>query len=336
MMSHSPHRLNRTAFTLPEVLVVMGVIAVLVAVLLPALTGGLTSASMANSQSRMRQIAMWMSMYSSDHREFILPSQFNYQDPSNPNAPVNNYPVKVRSHSSLDNSPWGSWRYKGTWADILWTTYDIGASQNLGPFADQYRYDTPEPDLYDSDPAGDIYEQLGIDNINPFRAAAPNSANSPGSMTGTAGPTPYGDGAKEAGMPGYFAANNFFNADPNAPDDPDGNPPPTIGRWYTTGQIKAPDRSMYLVDSLAGETIDPVFEAYDNTLPANPNTPKTIQVDFRYNGACLMMFLDGHSAPQTPWTTLTELEGCTDGSTVQLGRGIRIRNLTSLSPPRCP
>ncbi|MCI0677111.1 MAG: prepilin-type N-terminal cleavage/methylation domain-containing protein, partial [Phycisphaerales bacterium] len=71
-------------FTLPEVMVVMGVIAVLLAVLLPALSGSLRMGDMTKSLSRMKQIGTWMTLYSGDNRDHIVPSQFNYQDPANP------------------------------------------------------------------------------------------------------------------------------------------------------------------------------------------------------------------------------------------------------------
>jgi hypothetical protein len=110
-------------------------------------------------------------------------------------------------------------------------------------------------------------------------------------------------------MPGYFAANNFFNT-----------VGPT-GQWYVTGQIKAPERSMYLVDSLAGETIEPDPVPYDNPAndPALASPSLTLEVDFRYNSACLMMMLDGHNEAQAMWRDLNE---------VQTGRRIKVQNLT--------
>jgi len=297
-LSLSARRGPAIGFTLPEVLVVMGVIALLIAVLLPALHSAKRTADMAKSMSNLRQIDAMMKLYSSENREIIVPSQFNYQDTGNMNAPANGYPVKVRSDDALNGT---GWRYRGTWADILWSyNPNLGASSQLADPGnpDQYRYDSPDKAVYDNNPT---YDE------NPLRAAAPNSRDFLQAGGGpSTGPTPYGNGASEVGLPGFFAANNFFKADPLAGYT-----------WYTNGQIKAPDRSMYLVDSFAGETIEPALAQFDNTPPA-ANQQKTIEVDFRYSGSCLMMFLDGHATPQSPWTDLAELQG---------NRHIKVQNL---------
>src|SRR5688572_1310158 len=330
MLSQSlrrPHFRATVAFTMPELLVVIGVIALLIIVLLPALAGALRTGDMATSMNRMRQIATFMQLYSSENREYIVPSQFDYADAAA------TFPVKVRSHDEL-----GTLRYKGTWTDILWTYHDLGKSQVLvgAAFDDgEYRYDSPGKAVYDEVPD---YDE------SPFRSAAPNSRNFPaGFYPGTPlaeGALPFGPGAQELGMPGFFAANNFFNAAPDAPIYNPWDPPASAqGRWYTTGQIKVPDRSMYLVDSLAGETIDPVVDGatadpYNNS---DELEPKKIEVDFRYNGACLMLYLDGHMDPESAWRNLLDLEGCVNAAgDIQKGRGVRIRDLTNRSLPQCP
>jgi prepilin-type N-terminal cleavage/methylation domain-containing protein len=301
---------SRAAFTLPEILVVVGVIAVLIVILLPALAGAWRTGSMAKSQNNLKQIAFWMTQYSTENRDHILPSQFDYRDPTNPSQAINGYPVKVRSHPSL-----GNLRYQGTWSDILWTTYGLGSTFKLHDASnpsdiDKYLFDSPDKAAY---------ETSGVFDDNPLRAAAPNSRDfKVGNGFGN-GPKPFGTGAVESGLAGYFAANNYFNASPSAPPLPPttpggpSSPTPATGRWYTNGQIKAPERSMYLIDSFAGETIEPLAEPY-NVDPA----VGTCEVDFRYNGACLMLFLDGHSDPQTRWLDLADL---------QSNRRIKIQNL---------
>ncbi|MCZ6810570.1 MAG: prepilin-type N-terminal cleavage/methylation domain-containing protein [Planctomycetota bacterium] len=305
----------RRGFTLTELMVVIGIIVVLLGLLLPALAGVFSSGLMTKSMSNMRQIGQWMRMYSSDNREFIVPSQFNYSYPDCPTC----YRGKVRSAA---DPPLGD-QHKGTWSDILWTVFEGGVFPEAGvPVANggldyDYRFDSPDKKLYDL---------VGGDLENPFRSAALNKRNAPaGSGTGPApigdaDPTPFGSGAQEIGRPGYFAANNFFNADQEVDSE---------ARFYTTGQIKAPERSMYLVDSVAGETIEDEPEPFQaGPTLGTPGSVPTLEVDFRYSGVCLMLFLDGHVEPVGQWQDICELEGLD-------GRSIRIRNLTSNVSP-CP
>lgn len=316
-MSPSRAQSSQPGFTLPEVLVVAGVIAVLLAVLLPALRGGWDTANMAKSQSRMKQIFQWMQLYSGENREVVLPSQFNYQDPSNPNNPAGNVAIKVCSDESRDAN---GTKYRGTWADILWTQNGLGKNQalvdpNQAANLDKYMYHAPDEAIFENN---STYDE------SPFRSSAPNTAdfytapNAPGT-----GPRPYGTGASESGLPGFFAANNYFNQDPLALA---GAGTALTARWWTTGQIKNPGQSMYLVDSIAGEIINPnddpglagaIGDPYNNA-PPSAGQVSPMEVDFRYNGACLMMFLDGHSAPQTPWDDLDDLE---------TNRKVRVRSL---------
>src|SRR5262249_50804745 len=162
-------------------------------VLLPALAGALRTSYMAKSQNNMKQIAQWMRLYSGDNREYIVPSQFDYSG-----SAATGYPVKVRSDATL-----GALRYKGTWTDILWTVYklntiDDAAAQQVGAAAKFYQFDSPDKAAYDG--LKDLECQL--------RSAAANSHDFVGA-TGN-GPTPFGNGAQESTLPGFFAANNFF------------------------------------------------------------------------------------------------------------------------------
>ncbi len=330
--------MQRQAFSMTEMLVVIAVMVALLGLLFPLLAGFRKSGQMTKSMAHMRQVAGWLTLYGGDYRDFIIPSQFDYSDDA--------YPGKVRSVITDSPSPIGKLN-AGTWADIIWTQYKLGVFPEAvadwpAGFGQDFRYDSPGGLFYRQKIWGDR-PALNFDGVdNPLRSAALNSRNT-FSVRDIA--TPYGAGAGEKGMPGYFAANNFFNTDVDGVclRSPDRDIP--TARWYTHGQIRMPERSMYLVDSFAGEVIQPWAERYKPEINAGaaqtdptPQVEQENQVDFRYSDACLMLFLDGHSEQQSTWEGIEELEGfveLTPGGQIDLtfgeydpaNRGIRIRQL---------
>ncbi len=338
-------RLFRHGFSMTEMLVIVAVIVALLGLLFPLLAAFRKSSQMTKSMAHLRQVAGWLTLYADDHRDFVIPSQFDYS--------ADAYPGKVRSTMVEEPSPIGKLN-AGTWADILWSEYRLGVFAETVPdwpvgFGQDYRHDSPGglfygQKIYPDDPNLD----LSLDN--PLRSAVANSRNT---FSRYDLATPFGAGAGEKGLPGYFAANNFFNADENAEDvrDPGRDLP---ARWYTHGQIRIPARSMFLVDSFAGEVIQPWAERYqpepnigggdsDSTPGDGGGTAAAlvdpyIQVDFRYSDLCLMLFLDGHSETQAKWDGIEELEGFIEtlpdgqidlsyGEYDPANRGIRVRGL---------
>ncbi len=62
---------NRKGFTLVELLVVIGIIAVLISILLPSLSRAMAAARMVSCQSNLRQVAMWGIQYANEWNGFL-------------------------------------------------------------------------------------------------------------------------------------------------------------------------------------------------------------------------------------------------------------------------
>lgn len=77
MLNTPNHR--RNAFTLVELLVVIGIIALLISILLPALGRARETANAAACMSNLRQIGTALVMYATDNRGFIVPGDY-YDD----------------------------------------------------------------------------------------------------------------------------------------------------------------------------------------------------------------------------------------------------------------
>jgi prepilin-type N-terminal cleavage/methylation domain-containing protein/prepilin-type processing-associated H-X9-DG protein len=70
---------HRAGFTLVELLVVIGIIAVLIALLLPALNGAREQARSAQCLSNLRTIGQAMSMYTAEHKGYMVPGFIRMQ-----------------------------------------------------------------------------------------------------------------------------------------------------------------------------------------------------------------------------------------------------------------
>jgi len=261
-------------------LAVVGVIAVLLAILLPALNIARRNAIWASSQANLRQVGQLIALYATDNREWIPATAFDYRGSAAPGKPRSASPPGV-------NAPIGDLNY-GSWTDLLWTSGKFGPLVNVSEAASSwdYRFDSPDAALYAS----------GWDGVNPFRSKEVIQ-----SSAGGTGATPFGTGAtvEELGDPGYFGGNPFFDARPPTATRP------YSGNWWTTGQIRRPEASMYCCDSNIGE----ILEVNDGTLnPSNPNL-NLVGTEFRYSGRqILMLFLDGNVGTYSPWQDLRELE----------------------------
>ncbi|MDP7008224.1 MAG: type II secretion system protein [Phycisphaerales bacterium] len=329
---------KKRAFTIVELMVVISVIAILSALLITAVTRSLGAAKTAEAQNRMREIHTMMQTWSGGNNGRVLPSQFNFSDEAAAGTPIH-----VRSDEHLEDD-----RYTGTWTDILWVENEMHETYGLHESEEEER----DHLRWKSDsPGADIYAVRKLFD-NPFRSTMPNTRNASGRLPL---PRPYGDGAREIDLQGYFAANDFFDARSDADGHPDADDgqnaePSKVDRYYTYGMLDAPAKSLYLVDSVAGETIahktisgddDESAWLYDfgkGTISLSDstgmNSDPTGEIDYRYGsqeGSCLILMLDGHVAQEVPWTRLgldNPMSGGGPDRTTLQGRGIRVGNLT--------
>jgi len=330
------------AFTLVELMVVVAVIALLIALLLPALRIAKANSEWAASQNNLRQIATLMQGYTSDNRDRCLPSQFDHRPPAiqfrgsmrsaqnGPGTQVNNPPIGLP--------------LVGTWADILWTTGNLGAfvmpvmaggeivddpdsGTEIGGY--NYKFDSPDRLVY----------QVYPDNRQNILRSSVEMTN-PYSLDEESEAYPWGNGAgpRETGQPGYFAANNFFTAAPWLGLTSEGTQATNVlGRYLTASQIKFPSQAIYLVDSRAGEIIDP------SEIPWTGSDAGLCEVDFRYPGeTTLLLCMDGHVQTEAKWNTLQELQGPfftspasqpAPGPTDPTPRGLKVTNLDRTDNP---
>lgn len=282
-------------FSIVEMLAVIGVIAVLLAILLPALGAARRNSLWAQSQANLRTVGQLLTLYIQDNRDVIAPTAFDHR----PSAA----PGKVRSASPPLTVPPVGPLSVGSWTDILWTSAKFDPIVNLGESASawDYRFDSPDGVLYAS----------GWSGSNPFRSAEPmqslagdgSGATPLGGGPGNGGPTSpltgMGTRINEKGDPGYFGGNPFFDA--RAPTSAH----PYSGSYWSLGQIKRPEASLYCTDSNLGELLG----VTDPTLNTNNPDLDLEGVEWRYTGQnCIMLFLDGHVDTIGRWENLQELE----------------------------
>jgi prepilin-type N-terminal cleavage/methylation domain-containing protein/prepilin-type processing-associated H-X9-DG protein len=98
-------RCRAFAFTLIELLVVIAIIAILAALLLPALTKAKQQAQGTQCMSNLRQLTIGWHMYNGDNRGYFVPNGGEAYQPTGPNAQVDGQWCPGRQDVSTDLSP---------------------------------------------------------------------------------------------------------------------------------------------------------------------------------------------------------------------------------------
>ncbi len=321
MTERSPRR----AFTLVEILTVVGIIALLVAILLPALRTARRNAEWADSANNLRQVATYMQAYVTDNRETVPPTQFDYSAARNPG--------RVRGPSSAGINPLLGGVHRGTWTDILWMGAGIDPPV-LPPESGQaaYAYEFDSPDRY-------YYAYQEAYSQNPFRSSVPLASTHFPDEDGQNEARPFGPGTdeQEIGDPGYFAGNTFFRQAANPFYAADATMAAPYA-WWTAAQMHRPQASVYAVDSNTGELIGGTTRSEWEDQFDGDATDGRCQVDFRYLGdTCMFLLLDGHIDTQPAWANLQELQGeWSDSSGYAqnpIGRDFKLTNLDRSDNP---
>jgi prepilin-type N-terminal cleavage/methylation domain-containing protein len=108
------------AFTLVELLVVIGIIALLISLLLPALTRSRQHAASTVCKSNMHQIAIEMQIYANNYKGWIFPvgnlmtsGQYanQYETLGTNKSPTNRWPMRFFkfSHPDITQAPYNAW-----------------------------------------------------------------------------------------------------------------------------------------------------------------------------------------------------------------------------------
>lgn len=301
---------RKRGFTIVEILVVISIIAMLAALLLVVVNKARSAADTTKTSVKLKQITEWMQIWSGNNKDRVLPSQFDHINEAEAGA---NVVARLDEHVEDDNlfDDMTRGQFQGTWADLLWVDNTLHQTFGLDDMEEEephLRWSTNSPD-------NDIYETREYFD-HPFRSILMN----------TRGP------AKD--LPGYFAANDFF--DSRSDNDSDGETNSTVDRYYTYAMIHSPARSLYLVDSVAGETIgdEPEPWLYDFNVGTggqviDPNADTEGEIDYRYGGECMLLLLDGSTARLTPWPERGPSEHGPDVLDISLyGLGYRVHELT--------
>src|SRR5262249_8058172 len=212
-------------FTLVELLVVIGIIAILIAVLLPALNAARRQAATVKCAAALREIGNCLKMYESENKGYWPPARLNYYLDAYPTG--NQISYNIHGVDYPTPTPPGGQAYWFTFLAKYVTKSKVGNAAG----SDATQGLITRQSIFYACPAWEGYKAGGIVNGD-------TNLVQPGfGMNATPGYSPERPGS------GTFPAG--YNSSTNIIDIPGG----TKGLWYKAGKWTKPTERMVIADS---------------------------------------------------------------------------------------